>query len=576
MEMIYKIISVNIVSLSILATTGMGLQAQTSPFDSAVFRDAALIREHVDCFTDRSLYITGEVIRFRANVHCTGNPLDREWSSVLYVELLSATGGRGVYGKFPIHDQVSIGEIAIPAGILTGNYFLRCYTRWMRNRGPEEYSYIPLRIINPERPELSGEIPSGDTGASLSNQFVREDVLEFSDHPTNYNRGDTITLGLFTAESDFYGMAEGCITVVPVGVKPADPTQIAGLQRESLNSFQVKFLPDLFGATISGIVFKPGVEQQIEQDARIHITLIGDQQDYLVTHSDSYGRFSITLPYREGKLKLLVQSENPDTGRVEVKIDQDFDQRNLLIQTGPFNLNKEEEQMVTVMARKVQLSRIYQQTDSTQMKRTENMRVPFYGSPTFSVNMDEFILLPTLEEVFINLVPGVIPVTRKNRTSLLIRSKNPSISIYDPLIMIDEVPVFNIDKFMSVHTDKISRIDVIEDVYLKGDIRFGGIINLYSKEKDMAGIDLPGNSFFIDCLAMHSPPSVVEEIVSQYDRMPDTRNTLLWIPQLQVKRDIVSWISFIAPDYPGEYVVLFRGLDMLGELISAESTIHIQ
>lgn len=574
--MIYKIISVNLVSLSIFSATDVDLQAQTSPFDSAVFRDAALIYEHVDCFTDRPLYITGETIRFRANVHCTGNPLDREWSSVLYVELLSAAGGREVYGKFPIHDQRSIGEIAIPAEILTGNYFLRCYTRWMRNRGQEEYSYIPLRIINPKRPELSGEIPPGNTGASLSGQFVKKDVLEFSDHPTNYNRGDTITLGLFITESDISGMAEGCITVVPIGVKPAGPMQIERLPGEDPNSFQVKFLPDLFGATISGIVYKPGAEQQIVQDARIHITLTGDRQDYLVAHSDSYGKFSITLPYREGKLKLLVQSENPDTGRVDLKIDQDFDQRNLLIQTEPFNLNKKEEQMVTVMARKVQLSSIYQQTDSAQMKRTEQRRVPFYGSPTFSVNMDEFILLPTLEEVFINLVPGVIPVTRKNKTSMLIRSKNPFISIYDPLIMIDEVPVFNMDQFMSVPTDKISRIDVIDDVYLKGDMRFGGIINLHSKEKNMAGIDLPGNSFFIDFLAMHSPPSVVEEAVSQYDRMPDTRNTLLWIPQMQVKRDIISRISFIAPDYPGEYVVLFRGLDMLGEPISAESTIHIQ
>jgi len=576
MEIIRKLLSIFIVCLSFLVTSGVDLEAQTSPFDSAGFREAGMIHENVDCFTDRSLYITEELIRFRAYVHCTGNPYNREWSSVLYVELLSAAGGREVYGKFPVHDHVSTGEIVIPAGILTGNYFLRCYTRWMRNWGPAEYSYIPLRIINPNRPELSREIPVGDTEVSLSNKFVRKDLLEFSEHSTMNNRGDTITLGLFAAGSDFYGMAEGCITVVPVGVKPAGPTTIAGLQREDLKNFQVKFLPDIFGATISGTVFQPGAEQQIVKDARIHFTLIGDQQDYLVTNSDSYGKFSITLPYREGKLTLLVQPENPDTGRVKVKIDQDFDLRNLLIQTGTFNIDKKEEQMVTAMARKVQLSRIYRKTDSTREKRTVHMRVPFYGSPTFSVNMDEFILLPTLEEVFINLVPSVIPVTRKNKTSLLIRSENPAISIYDPLIMIDEVPVFNMAQFMSIPTDKISRIDVIEDVYLKGDIRFGGIINLHSKEKDMAGIDLHENSFFIDFLAMHSPPSVVEEIVSQYDRMPDTRNTLLWIPKLQVKRDNASWISFIAPDYPGEYVVLFRGLDMLGELISAESTIYIQ
>jgi len=31
-------------------------------------------------------------------------------------------------------------------------------------------------------------------------------------------------------------------------------------------------------------------------------------------------------------------------------------------------------------------------------------------------------------------------------------------------------------------------------------------------------------------------------------------------------------ITVIAPDYPGEYVVLYRGLDAWGDFISAETT----
>lgn len=190
--------------------------------------------------------------------------------------------------------------------------------------------------------------------------------------------------------------------------------------------------------------------------------------------------------------------------------------------------------------------------------------------------MDEFVLLPTLEEVFINLVPSVTTVTRKNKQTLMIKSVNPAISLYDPLLMIDETPVFNTDQFMSVPPDRISRIDVVDDVYVKGDLRFGGIINLHSIKKDIAGIDLPDHSFFIDFLDIYPPPLAIEEIVSQLDQMPDTRNTLLWIPTFQFESDTPSRISFIAPDYPGEYVVLFRGLDVQGELISAESTIHIR
>ena len=129
---------------------------------------------------------------------------------------------------------------------------------------------------------------------------------------------------------------------------------------------------------------------------------------------------------------------------------------------------------------------------------------------------------------------------------------------------------------MSVPPEKISRIDVVDDLYLKGDLWFGGIINLHSKQKDIAGIDLPEDAFFFDFQAMY--PAFLKEEVRVYrnDRMPDTRNTLLWIPAFQNEQKSQSRISFVAPDYPGDYVVLFRGVDEQGELISAESVFSIR
>jgi len=203
--------------------------------------------------------------------------------------------------------------------------------------------------------------------------------------------------------------------------------------------------------------------------------------------------------------------------------------------------------------------------------------VPFYGSPTLSVNLDEYVLLPSLKEVFISLVPGVTPVSRNDRDFLIIKSENPSLNtLFHPLIMIDETPLFDISQFMSVSPEKISRIDVIDDLYLKGDLWFGGIINLHSKQKDIAGIDLPGDAFFFDFQTMYPASPKEEVIVSKHDRLPDTRNTILWIPALQIEKGVLSKISFIAPDYPGEYVVLFRGVDEQGELISYECLISVR
>jgi hypothetical protein len=142
--------------------------------------------------------------------------------------------------------------------------------------------------------------------------------------------------------------------------------------------------------------------------------------------------------------------------------------------------------------------------------------------------------------------------------------------------MVDEVPVLDMEQFLSVSPAKIRQVDVIEDVYVKGDARFGGIINLRSRERDMAGMDLPDHSFFFDYQALHPVQTVHPDPGSPGDRRPDTRNTLLWIPDLRVTKGTRQPIEVRAPDYPGTYVVLFRGRDSEGTPFTAETTFHVR
>ena len=136
------------------------LLAQDSPFDPEMSTQAALITEEVDGFTDRSLYITGESVKFCMRVQTYGLHDERDWSRILYVELISASGIRQAQGKFRIKNSMATGELRIPEGLLTGVYYLRAYTRWMRNHGPETYVYLHLRIINPFTSELNEASPN--------------------------------------------------------------------------------------------------------------------------------------------------------------------------------------------------------------------------------------------------------------------------------------------------------------------------------------------------------------------------------------------------------------------------------
>jgi hypothetical protein len=562
-----------LLTLAFLLLSFADLYAQRSPFDSAWTSEAAQIREEVDCVTDRSLYMCEELIHFRAMVSVSGPTGPGPWSTVLYVELVSVDGKRMAWGKYPIRKGVSSGEIRIPADLLTGHYYIRCYTRWMRNRGPEAFTYLPLRIINPHRSGMY-QVTSSETGRDLLPVHSgSERKLEFKKHTSSFERGDSVALDLLFSRGDLPDSLGGCFTVVPLSVAPS--VSQYSVQNPEEN-FRVDFLPDRYGPSLSGSVQYPGRDSERLPPALIHFTLMGDAAGYFMCRSDSTGKFTVGLPVRSGKLEIFVQPEGPDNEAVEVRIDQDFDTRQIHFLLPPFTLTDQERKQAVIMARNVQLSGIYGQADTLINQASDDGASTFYGTPTRSVDLDQYVLLPTLREVFLNLVPGVTPITRKKRTSLLIESENPSLSLYESLVMVDQVPVLDVERFMSLPPAKIKQIDVIEDVYVKGELRFGGVINMRSMDGDMAGVDLPGNSFFIDYLAMQPAVQQQELTRSKEDQIPDMRNTILWLPDTRLQKGSSTGITFNAPDYPGEYVVLFRGISDKGEPVVAETTFKVQ
>ncbi len=562
-----------LVTLALLLLNYADLYAQRSPFDSAWTSEAAQIREELDCFTDRSLYMCEELIHFRAMISVSGPTDPGPWSTVLYVELVSVAGKRMAWGKYPIRKGVSVGEIRIPADLLTGHYYIRCYTRWMRNRGPEAFTYLPLRIINPHRSGMY-QITSSETGRDLLPVHSgSERKLEFKEHTSSFERGDSVALNLLLSDGQLLDSMSGCFTVVPLSVAPSVSQYFVQNPEEN---FRVDFLPDRYGPSLSGSVQYPGRDSERLPPALIHFTLMGDAAGYFMCRSDSTGKFTVGLPVRSGKLEIFVQPEGPDNEAVEVRIDQDFDTRQIHFLFPPFTLTDQERKQAVIMARNVQLSGIYGQADTLINQASDDGVSSFYGTPTRSVDLDQYVLLPTLREVFLNLVPGVTPVTRKKRTSLLIESENPSLSLYESLVMVDQVPVLDVERFMSLPPAKIKQIDVIEDVYVKGELRFGGVINMQSMDGDMAGVDLPENSFFIDYLAMQPPVQLRLSPATLDDQIPDMRNTLLWMPNYTLRKGSPIGISFAAPDYPGEYVILFRGRSDKGEPVVAKTTFTVR
>lgn len=203
--------------LIILIVSSLISAARTqSRYDSAYIEMAKRHPENLVVFTDRSLYAVNEDIRFSAFLQSGGDQYHGIGSLVLYTELLNTAGSAVSKGIFPISENWSGGYISIPSNLSSGNYFLRCYTRWMRNFGSQDYAYVPIRVVNPYSSEVEIDITEPEK-KELDPVPKGSRVVSISPASPIYHTGELVELDLSLKEETMAHIQHGCITVVPSG-----------------------------------------------------------------------------------------------------------------------------------------------------------------------------------------------------------------------------------------------------------------------------------------------------------------------------------------------------------------------
>jgi len=546
-----------------------------SPFDPAFNPSAQKIGEQLKVFADRSIYAVGETLRFRAD-HSLSPVMAGEWSTVLYAELITQAGKVVAKGKYPLSQGFSSGNLHIPSSLLTGNYYLKCYTRWMRNAGPATYSYLPLKIINPNRMEVVKGSNGNGYRSNLTSLAYKQGEFSCSSDASLYARGEEVSLKVEGPHNTHMDEFSCCVTVVPAGaVDTVSGQLLLASARPDKSDFSISYLPDMgHGPSLSGSVVYP--DDSPAPFTSLHFSILGKKPEFFAAVTDASGRFALSTPDLYGSQELYVSPDAKEDVSLEVRIDQDFDATPFQLPEVKFSLSEWEREVATRMSLAMQFSRVYGTAVLPDRDSSETGFRAFYGSRVQRLNMDDYVNLPTLEEVFINLVPNVDVQRKKGESSFRILSDNSGIGIYPPLILIDHISVFDQGAVLALPPEKIDRIELINEVYLKGSLAFGGLLAIYSKGGDMAGIDLPPGSYFFDFQSF-SPD--VEEFVAlpaPGDRIPDLRNTLLWVEDLPVRKDRPGELRFFAPTTPGDYVILVRTVAPDGELWSASSLFSVE
>ena len=107
------------------------------------------VQEKLYLHLDRSFYLVGETMWFKAYNVNAGTNKYMDLSKVAYLEVMDKEQNALVQTKFSMLDGKGNGSLVLPSALVSGSYKIRCYTNWMKNFSSDFFFETEISVVNP-------------------------------------------------------------------------------------------------------------------------------------------------------------------------------------------------------------------------------------------------------------------------------------------------------------------------------------------------------------------------------------------------------------------------------------------
>ncbi|HCI55686.1 MAG TPA: hypothetical protein DFI01_07155 [Bacteroidales bacterium] len=344
----------------------------------------------------------------------------------------------------------------------------------------------------------------------------------------------------------------------------------------------LKYLPETEGHYLSGTVRKRegGLN---DTTLLLYLSIPGKKPGFVYARPDLNGRFNFILPADEYLRKLVIQPDR-DYKDLVLEIEPPFLWKVPESVSYVDELTPNEIKVASALSFNYQIGRIYGSIPLRKTLENPTKEAParrFYGIPEIEINLDDYIKLPVMQEVFFEFVPGV--QFRSKKQGYEFRILNPYTGLfYDtpPFVMVDGVLVNDMSEVANLDPELVERIEVVKTPYLIGDLLITGIINIVTRKGNFSDITPPDFAVILSYKALEKRPSFnyVEhyDTLKKTDRTPDLRNTVYWNPSFITELNEKNFIEFWTSDLPGNYIIYIQGVAKNGQLISTRKPFKVK
>lgn len=510
-------------------------------------------------YTDRDLYISGETLLLKLFAPAS------EKSGIVNVDLINHEGKVITGITKLIVDLQTDGFIYLPDSLSSGCYLLRVATRTSTILTIKEL-YISNRFTG--LPALNSDLrPAGVLPlVETPDQAIQVDGVE-SKYKTRDHIRATVHL-----PSELLNKIEGNLLVSVADVTPDYSTSAFTLDAAPKTGLIIEaegiIIEGIVTDKRSGLPFKNAVVNLSIPDSipGFQYFITGDDGRFYFQIKNYYGKIPVVIQcYARNKAQLLKITLNDAESLKSVMPD-------FTLQAFPPNIRKNVEKNTDA----VTFRKIFNQQEITIQPSPviKNNGYSFYGVPNKIVDPQLFFELPDFAEISRELLPGV-KFRTYNRIPTLQVFNLPQQDYFNesPLLLIDGIPVRDLNLIRDMGSKDIDKIEVCQSERFYGDLRFPGVVALYTSKADYTRI--PESEDLIKLsLDVFQPQATLNTNMEQPLNNPDLREVLLWNPATKPQQTIS--LDFQASDIQGNFRLIIRGKTKDGSIFYKEQNFDVQ
>lgn len=287
------------------------------------------------------------------------------------------------------------------------------------------------------------------------------------------------------------------------------------------------------------------------------------------TNKQGIAQFEVKEFYGAKELTLQTDLSEDSTKQFEVlnPFSQQFATRAFI----PFVFDKSKGESLLNRSVNMQTVNAFLPKSVVAGKITLSDTMAFFGKPDERYFLDDYTRFPTMEEVLREYVRGVF--VRKRQKSFQLRMIDKLIpNMYyntNPLVLLDGIPIFDMDKLMMFDALKVKKIELLSGRYNLGFYSSTGIVSFTTYHNDLAGYELDPH---VHVQSYEGIQPIREFYSPKYDlpsalnsRVPDFRNLLYWAPEVITDKNGKTQLHFYSSDQTGKYKVILQGMSPEGK-----------